>query len=324
MNAKFLTSIMKWVIAFSFIVCGNIGVKAQLHWKQVDTAFAPLPKKFHVFTSVDSLNGKPFRAFYALVPLGSRSIMLKTDTTSKRSFTPTQFFKKNKEPLLVVNGTFFNFQQHKNLNLLINRGKLLSDNFSTHAGKGPDTMLYRHVFPSAIIFNKKQQANIGWTYTNGSKLWWIDEPEDAKIITDSVAQFPLPKLEKKGNAMKKRMAYTAIGGGPVLLQKGQLLITNNEEMKFSGKAKEDLHPRTAMGYTADGNLVVLVIEGRNPAAAGVSLTQLATILQGLGCIEALNLDGGGSSCMLINGKETIRPSDKTGQRPVPGVFIISH
>jgi len=39
-------------------------------------------------------------------------------------------------------------------------------------------------------------------------------------------------------------------------------------------------------------------------------------------LEALNLDGGGSSCLLINGKETIKPSDKEGQRPVPAVFMI--
>jgi exopolysaccharide biosynthesis protein len=38
--------------------------------------------------------------------------------------------------------------------------------------------------------------------------------------------------------------------------------------------------------------------------------------------EALNLDGGGSSCLLVMGRETIKPSDKEGQRPVPGVFII--
>jgi exopolysaccharide biosynthesis protein len=42
----------------------------------------------------------------------------------------------------------------------------------------------------------------------------------------------------------------------------------------------------------------------------------------LGCVEALNLDGGGSSCLLVNGKNTIQPSDKEGQRPVPAVFIV--
>jgi exopolysaccharide biosynthesis protein len=45
-------------------------------------------------------------------------------------------------------------------------------------------------------------------------------------------------------------------------------------------------------------------------------------MQALGCVEALNLDGGGSSCLLINGKETIKPCDKEGQRPVPAVFLV--
>jgi exopolysaccharide biosynthesis protein len=55
---------------------------------------------------------------------------------------------------------------------------------------------------------------------------------------------------------------------------------------------------------------------------GASLEEEAAILQQLGCIEALNLDGGGSSCLLVNGKETIKPSDKEGQRAVPAVFMI--
>ena len=115
---------------------------------------------------------------------------------------------------------------------------------------------------------------------------------------------------------------TAVGGGPVLLQNGEIKITNNEELKFAGKAINDKHPRTAMGYTKDGKLIILVIEGRNKNAAGATLTQEAQIFRDLGCWEALNLDGGGSSCLLVNGKETIKVSDAAGQRPVPAVFII--
>ena len=99
-------------------------------------------------------------------------------------------------------------------------------------------------------------------------------------------------------------------------------ITNEEELKFTGKAINDKHPRTAMGYTKDGKLIILVVEGRNNIAHGATLQQEAQILKDLGCWEALNLDGGGSSCMLVNGKETIKPSDKEGQRAVPAVFII--
>ena len=98
-------------------------------------------------------------------------------------------------------------------------------------------------------------------------------------------------------------------------------ITNEEEKRFAGKAINDKHPRTAMGYTKDNKLIILVVEGRNPNAGGATLTQEAQILKDLGCVEALNLDGGGSSCLLINGKETIKPSDKV-QRPVPAVFLI--
>lgn len=116
---------------------------------------------------------------------------------------------------------------------------------------------------------------------------------------------------------------TAVGGGPVLLQNGEIKISNNEERKFAGKAINDKHPRTAMGYTKDNKLIILVIEGRFPnIAEGATLIQEAGLLQGIGCWEALNLDGGGSTCLLVNGKETIKPSEKGGERPVPAVFII--
>ena len=116
---------------------------------------------------------------------------------------------------------------------------------------------------------------------------------------------------------------TAVGGGPALIQNPDIKITNNEERKFTGNAINDKHPRTAMGYTKEGKLIILVVQGRYPGVAeGASLIQKAKILQDLGCWEALNLDGGGSSCLLVNGKETIKPSDATGQRAIPAVFVI--
>ena len=117
---------------------------------------------------------------------------------------------------------------------------------------------------------------------------------------------------------------TVIGGGPMLVQNGIQHITNDEEQMFPGKAINDRHPRTAIGYTRDHKLIILVVEGRNKGIAeGASLVHLSNILVSLGCVEALNLDGGGSSCLLINGKETIKPSDKEGQRPVPAVLVVS-
>ncbi|RYF44989.1 MAG: phosphodiester glycosidase family protein, partial [Chitinophagaceae bacterium] len=77
------------------------------------------------------------------------------------------------------------------------------------------------------------------------------------------------------------------------------------------------------GYTKGKKLIILVIEGRFPGLAeGATLAEEAKILLDLGCKEALNLDGGGSSSMLVNGKPTIKPSDKGNERPVPAVFLI--
>ena len=75
-----------------------------------------------------------------------------------------------------------------------------------------------------------------------------------------------------------------------------------------------------MGYTKDNRLIILVIQGGN--AEGATFDQEAKILKELGCYEALNLDGGKNSCMLVNGKETIKPSDKNGETELPAVFII--
>jgi exopolysaccharide biosynthesis protein len=133
----------------------------------------------------------------------------------------------------------------------------------------------------------------------------------------------IPTIKAMNNPHWRRWKMqTAVGGGPVLVHNGIILVTNEEEGLFI-KGDRDLNPRSAIGYTRDGRLIILAIQGRTPKqAAGVTLSQEAKILQDLGCYEALNLDGGGSSCLLVNGKETIHPSDKEGERPVPAVFLI--
>ena len=233
-----------------------------------------------------------------------------------------------------MNTTFFSFATNQNLNLVIRNKKLLGYNIHTINGRGKDTFTYRHPLGSAIGISKDRKADIAWLYTDSSMRYAYAYQGPVPAIKDSLLSF------NKDNAIrairqswspdvKRRLDFgpwkmkTAVGGGPVLLQNGEIRISNNEEIKFAGKAIDDKHPRTAMGYTTDNKLIILVIEGRNPGIAeGATLTQEAQMLKDLGCWEALNLDGGGSSCMLVNGKETIKVSDTGGQRPVPAVFLI--
>jgi hypothetical protein len=325
---------MKKITLYTLFTFFTYSLLAQVNWVNVDADFGPLPQNFHVYKTTDSLDGKPFIAYYAEALLKDKNLIFDTDTTYKRRFTPTQFYEQKQKPLLVVNGTFFSFATNSNLNVVIKNGNLVSYNLHTIPGKGKDTLTYVHPFASAIGISKKRKADVAWTYTDSSlrKPYAIQVP--FSLRKDSINSFSLDDAMKAttlvfghdGKSIKELKTWkmkTAIGGGPVLLQQGNIKITNEQELKFAGKAISDAHPRTCMGYTNDGRLIVMVIQGRSKDAAGATLLQEAILLKNIGCVEALNLDGGGSSCMLINGKETIKPSDKEGQRPTPAVFIIS-
>lgn len=304
----------------------------QLKWENVDSLYQPLPASVHIFKSTDSIEGKPNIAFYVIADLKDRNLIFTTDTTYKRRLTPQKFYHKNNQPLVVVNGTFFDFTSNRNLNTVIKNGKLVSYNVHTIQLKGKDTLTYIHPFRSAIGINKNRTADVAWLYSDTSlkKPFAFQQRINAyKDSASSISKSDVLRFSKKNLLSSDIRSYsrwkmnTAIGGGPVLVQDGKVQISNNEEKMFAGKAINDKHPRTAMGYTADGKLIILVVQGRlTGIAEGASLIHLATVLTDLGCKEALNLDGGGSSCLLINGNETIQPSDKEGQRSVPAVFMI--
>ncbi|HEX2847540.1 MAG TPA: phosphodiester glycosidase family protein [Chitinophagaceae bacterium] len=333
---------MKKIICFALLiplVSAFFTVKAQerasLRWIKADSLFGSLPSSVHVYSSHDPLDGKPSIAYYVIADLSDKKLHFTVDTTLGRRLTPLQFYKKNEQPAIVVNCTFFSFATNQNLNTVIKDGKQVGYTIHTIAGKGKDTLTYRHPLGSALGITAKRKADIAWLYTDSSSRWPSAWDYPVAFRKDSSAAFHISYKEMKkippaegscvpsGKVFKKWKMETAVGGGPVLVKDGKVCISNNAELKFTGNAINDKHPRTAMGYTRDNKLIILVVEGRNPGIAeGATLIQQAKILADLGCMEALNLDGGGSSCLLVNGKETILPSDKGNQRPVPAVFII--
>ena len=324
---------VKKIINYSVLIINSISASAQLKWTNVDSLYQPLPSSVHVFKTTDILAGKPNIAYYVIADLKDKKLLFDADTTSNRRFTPHQFYQKNIQPLVVVNTTFFSFQTSQNLSVVIKDGKLAGYNIHTIPGRGKDTFTYRHPLGSGIGISNKRNADVAWVYTDSSKKYSYASQRELPPLKDSVVSHGLSSYLHATSigthvmkpSFKKWKIETAVGGGPVLLQMGEIRITNTEELKFAGKAIDDKHPRTAMGYTKDNKLIILVIQGRFPGISeGATLGQEAQILKDLGCWEALNLDGGGSSCMLVNGKETIKPSDAIGQRAVPAVFIIKN
>lgn len=315
---------------FSLVI---ISANGQSKWVNIDSLYQPLPASMHVFKSTDSLDGKPNVMYYAIADIKDKSLKFTTDTTYKRRLTPTQFYQKDNAPLLVVNCSFFSFATNQNLNAVIKNGKLVGYNEETIPAKGHDTLTYFHSFSGALGISKHRDADVAWLYTDSSKKFPFASQLPVNFIHDSITHLSWNYVNKKtsiitgyhsgtSSSFKKWKMKTAIGGGPVLLQNGEINISNNEERKFDGKAINNHEPRTGIGYTKDQKLIILVCQGRSANAAGLSLIQLAKIFKDLNCVEALNLDGGGSSCMLVNGKETNTPSSKGIQRPVPSIFLI--
>jgi hypothetical protein len=269
-------------------------------WKNVDTAFGPLPGSLHVFHKSDSLDGSPFIAYYVSALLKDKKILFTDQTGQTKRWTPSQYYQLEQFPLVVVNCSFFSFETNQNLNMIMKDGKLVSYSIVSLRGKGADSLLYYYPTRGAIGIDRSRKADVAWIFTDSAHrkpYAFEDAPVIAKGEEKAPSIYDLRNIEWKW--WKER---TAVGGGPVLIHDGKLRITNKEEQLFP-YGENDKQPRTAMGYTRDGLLIILAIQGRYPGIAeGATLEQEAKMLLQLGCYEALNLDGGGSSCLLVNGK----------------------
>ena len=108
------------------------------------------------------------------------------------------------------------------------------------------------------------------------------------------------------------MTAVSFRPGPILIQNGRM-GTN-----LGG----GLNPRTCIGQTADGTILLLVVEGRRPDSLGATYDDLARIMAEYGAVNAANLDGGSSSEMYYNGESIIRNSSYFGARRLPNVILI--
>jgi exopolysaccharide biosynthesis protein len=111
--------------------------------------------------------------------------------------------------------------------------------------------------------------------------------------------------------------YDAIGGMPILVQDGQVV----SEACTSAFCRRN--PRTGIGYTAKGGVILVVVDGRRPKwSVGASLGEFANIMRDLGAVQALNLDGGGSSTMVVENQVVNRPSDDRLRSLATAVLVI--
>jgi hypothetical protein len=108
-----------------------------------------------------------------------------------------------------------------------------------------------------------------------------------------------------------------IGGMPLLVDNGQN-VAKTCSSYFCSR-----NPRTGIAETADGHILLVTVDGRSSASVGMTLIGFADYLKSLGATYALNLDGGGSTTMWVDGEGVVNdPSDSSGERYVTNAVLV--
>lgn len=289
-------------ISFSFL--GSVAAKAQqpaLQWEPRHDLNVLLPPSVRVYEASGKLaDGAPVRAVYATVDLRDENLKLRSVGSNTRRQTTKEAYQEH-EAILAINAGYF--AATSSVSLLVSDGEVIAP-----GSKAPT----RGAFG---LVNGKPE--ITWTY---------GEKESGKVYKYPVPQKAAGAKTAIPGGGERWLPNQATGGGPVLLKNGKMNITSAEE-GFGGSHLMR-HPRTAIGYPDAHTLVLMVVDGRQSSSAGVTLPELAQLMQQLGCQDALNLDGGGSSAMVaaeevVNIPTDIPNGDRNSLRKNASALVLS-
>ena len=116
-----------------------------------------------------------------------------------------------------------------------------------------------------------------------------------------------------------------VGGWPRLVVDGRSIADSVDRLEGTfPRFSVTRHPRTAVGFSRDSSTLYLItVDGRSESSSGMSLAELASLMQSLGVAQGLNLDGGGSTTLVLGGRVVNHPSDSAGERTVGNVLLIT-
>jgi len=254
----------------------------------------------------------PLKAYYAEIDLNSSNIDVEVVSSNDDDLkeTPSEFSNRL-DACLVVNGGYFlmNANPARHVGLLKTKDSTISPPLITTLRNGKRYYTTR----GAVGF-----------LNNTADITWISGREDTIISFQNSLNNQRERLPKILDFQKgiQWEIESAVSGGPVIVQNKKIFITSEEEVFFDTKIP-NIHPRTAIGYTDNNTLIILVVDGRQPSSRGVYLEELAQIMVNLNCVEALNLDGGGSSALVVNNQLINKPSGTAMERQVMSAIAVT-
>mgnify|MGYP001368395924 CR=1 FL=1 len=279
-----------------------------MEWSRFDLN---LPDGIEVYMGINK--EIPLKAWVAKVNLLQDNIYVKvlsSNDTDQRD-TPIQFSDHNNAKI-IINGGYFNSEKNpiEHVGLLKTDGKLKEP--ASHS-------VYRDSEKYFI-----SRGAFGVTYSGTVDIAWCSTKND------SIFEWERPITNRPGypnDSLPFSNAHywhvrDALHAGPVLIKDGKIDLNIEDEVFFNTPVS-GVQPRSAIGYTKDQHLVLMVVDGRQAESRGVYLEELALMMSEFKCMEALNLDGGGSSAMVADSRLLNRPSGRITQREVMsaiGVF----
>jgi exopolysaccharide biosynthesis protein len=281
-----------------------------MNWEPVDSLNAALPAGVRVFAGVN--DELPLRAWYVRIDEPDRGLVTRVavsdDPADNRETVSS--FARDLGACVAVNGGYFAMDQTP----ARHRGLLLADG-----------NLWEPPTPSIIwdtLRYETARAAVGLTEDDAVEIAWVAARQDTLYAWSNPPQH---QIGRPADPLRREEAQLwdvrdALAAGPRLVAAGEVRVTLDEEGFFGSYLREP-HPRTAAGRTVDGALILMVVDGRQTRSRGATLDELAELMLGVGAVDALNLDGGGSSTLVVNGTLVNRPSGGTTERQVMSALI---
>lgn len=292
------------------------------HWMEVTA-----PAGVSIYETTDPLSGRANHAWYAVADpkLVDVRVLYPGNGVTK---TIDQQAEDAGDCLVLVNGGIFSAKY------LLPIGFALADGVQTpwRVVEEDGLRIDREYWSADGKLHPVSRAMFGVDKSGTPGVYWSFTPEHGSVfvydepIPSTAGETPCPPASATYPCIPASwIPYNALTCGPVLLHDGRCPINDKKTTKGYWETNYELWAddiygvsqradRTAVGYTADGKVILCIVDGRIDSAKGATTLEMASVMKGLGCIGAINLDGGGSTGMWAGGQHL---NDLTGgNRPV--------
>lgn len=285
-------------------------------WKKAVHLMADFPNGIQVYMNTTPVNGKPLVA-YSVIFDPKSELELKPVTATANKKVSAFYTEETGYRYACINGGFFG--PNTSYSLAMYKGVVSAINLrSLNRDYNKVSTKY---YPTRAAFGIAEDGvpNVTWIYHVGTGNGTIySYPAPAANLLNTAPK-PEPTAINPAGASIWRVK-AAIGGSPMLIKDDVINITDNEELIDIDNTIS--RARSAIGYTRNNMIVLLAVEGNNAAGgAGLNLQELAQLMKEMGCVGAVNLDGGGSTSLTVRAKQTVKPSDGS-ERPVMTALIV--